>query len=320
MLHFFMSGMVAAGIKKALNIPFVITFHALGHVRKIHQGENDKFPPERLSIETDIVSQADAIIAECPQDRDDLIRYYKAQPGRISIIPCGYSEKEFYPVGKKAARLRLNIDENEHVLLQLGRMVPRKGVDNVIKALGELKAMGKRARLLIVGGELNESEQLKCPEMQRLKSLANTAGVIDMVHFTGRKTREQLKYYYSAADIFITTPWYEPFGITPLEAMACGTPVIGSNVGGIKYSVLDGVTGALIPPNDPSALAFKIWDLISNKADLQKMGINAIKRVKSYFTWLSVAEKISELYNGVLSVNKLKNTKPLTASTASRAA
>ena len=318
--NFFMSGMVAAELKKALRIPFVITFHALGHVRKIHQGDNDKFPAERLLIETEIVKQADAIIAECPQDKDDLIKYYGAHANRITIIPCGYSEEEFYPVGKKSARLRLNIPEKEHVLLQLGRMVPRKGVDNVIRALGELKAMGKKARLLIVGGETQSHEFSRCPEMKRLMNLANEAGVTDLVHFAGRKTRNELKYYYSAADVFITTPWYEPFGITPLEAMACGTPVIGSNVGGIKYSVLDGITGALVPPDDPFALASKIKELISNNAGLQKMGLNAIQRVKSYFTWLSVAEKVTELYKAVLKAEKLKTTKPIAAGTASKAA
>ena len=318
--NFFMSGLVALELKKALNIPFVITFHALGHVRKIHQGDNDKFPAERLAIETDIVKEADAIIAECPQDKDDLINYYGAKANRISIIPCGYSEEEFYPVGKRNARIKLNIPEKEYVLLQLGRMVPRKGVDNVIRALGELKAMGKKARLLIVGGEVNQTEVVRCPEMQRLISLAKQAGVTDMVQFAGRKTRGELKYYYSAADIFITTPWYEPFGITPLEAMACGTPVIGSNVGGIKYSVVDGVTGALVPPDDPFSLASKIKELISDQARLKVMGINAVQRVKTYFTWLSVAEKVTELYKMVLKINKLKDTKPLTTGASSQAA
>ncbi|SDE96313.1 Glycosyltransferase involved in cell wall bisynthesis [Mucilaginibacter pineti] len=306
--NFFMSGLVAAGIKEALNIPFVITFHALGHVRKIHQGDNDRFPAERLQIEADIVQQADAIIAECPQDKDDLINHYNAPISRITIIPCGFSEEEFHPVEKPLARKKLNIPQKAKVLLQLGRMVPRKGVDNVVKALAELKKMGKQVLLVIVGGEQQHTDIITCPERKRLMDIAQKAGVLDMIHFAGRKDREQLKYYYSAADLFVTTPWYEPFGITPLESMACGTPVIGSNVGGIKYSVLDGKTGALVPPHDPKALANAIVKLLSNKQALEKMSINALNRVKRYFTWANVAVKVDALYKKVLRNTTLQRT------------
>jgi D-inositol-3-phosphate glycosyltransferase len=297
--NFFMSGLVAMQVKQELNIPFVITFHALGHVRRIHQGNNDRFPIERLKIEEEIVKQADHIIAECPQDREDLISYYKAPEEKITIIPCGFSEQEFHPVSKKHARELLNIPQNEHVILQLGRMVPRKGVDNVVKALGKLKGMGKKAKLIIVGGE-SENALKSCPEVSRLQNIAHENGIVDEVHFAGRKSRDQLKYYYAAADVFVSTPWYEPFGITPLEAMACGTPVIGSNVGGIKYSVVDGETGALVPPDDPHTLASKIEELISDSNKLKEMSVNAIRRVNQYFTWAHVAEMVNNLYHKVL--------------------
>jgi D-inositol-3-phosphate glycosyltransferase len=110
------------------------------------------------------------------------------------------------------------------------------------------------------------------------------------------KDRHLLKFYYSAADLFITTPWYEPFGITPLEAMACGTPVIGANVGGIKYSVLDGETGLLVNPHDPEMLADKISKVIDNDTLLNRMGENAIYRVNTHFTWAKVATKVINLY------------------------
>jgi glycosyltransferase involved in cell wall biosynthesis len=274
----------------------------LGHVRKIHQGDNDKFPAERLQIEAEVAQLADAIIAECPQDRDDLIAYYNAPVSRITIIPCGFSQEEFYPVEKSAARNRIGVPQNIKVLLQLGRLVPRKGVDNVVRALAELKALGRQALLVIVGGEQQKAGSITCPEMSRLMAIAEGAGVTDMICFAGRKTREELKYYYSAADIFITTPWYEPFGITPLEAMACGTPVIGSNVGGIKYSVVDGKTGVLVPPDDPRSLALTINKLLRSETILKRMSENSLIRVKRYFTWMSVASKVNELYRSVLKV------------------
>lgn len=298
--NFFMSAKVAAELKEALDIPFVVTFHALGHVRRVHQKEQDKFPAERLLIEEDTISKADKIIAECPQDREDLIEYYNASAGKITVIPCGFSPEEFHPMDKQEARALLNLNDNEHILLQLGRMVPRKGVDNVIKCLEFLKEAEKPLRLVIVGGETDIPDPATCPEIARLQNIAVEKGVSASVTFLGRKNRDSLKYYYAAADIFITTPWYEPFGITPLEAMACGTPVIGSNVGGIKYSIIDGETGFLVPPNNPEALAGKVSQLISDQALLSKMSRESLKRVNSMFTWQNVAKMTGNLYERVL--------------------
>ena len=304
--NFFMSALVAANIKKALGIPYVVTYHALGHVRRIHQGNGDKFPKQRLQIEASTAKYADAVIAECPQDMDDLMNHYNVQENKITIIPCGFSHEEFHPIEKKEARGHLKLPENECLLLQLGRMVPRKGVDNVIKSLGELKALGKKARLIIVGGEHEDPELMNCPELKRLKHIAIEKGIADSIIFAGRKNRGELKYYYAAADIFITTPWYEPFGITPLEAMACGTPVIGANVGGIKYSVADGETGALVDPHNPHDLAVKIAELMADTKRLKQMGLNAIARVNQHFTWAKVAAKAHQLYQNILTDKAVK--------------
>ncbi|MGI8951300.1 MAG: glycosyltransferase family 4 protein [Chitinophagaceae bacterium] len=298
--NFFMSALVASNIKKILHIPYVVTFHALGLVRQLHQKDADKFPKERLNIEKNIVSDADCIIAECPQDEDDLINHYSADENKITVIPCGFNSKEFYPIKKSVARKTLNLDQDEKIILQLGRMVPRKGVDNVIRALGKLKNTNQKIRLLIVGGETDSPDPLLCPEIARLQKIAQEENVLSSITFTGRKKRNVLKYYYAAADIFITTPWYEPFGITPLEAMACGTPVIGSNVGGIKYSVTDGKTGYLIPPHDPSALAQKINVLIADEKLLAFMQLNALKRVNKFFTWAKVADLLNVLYEDII--------------------
>jgi len=298
--NFFMSAQVAAELKQALHLPFVVTFHALGHIRRLHQGEQDKFPPERIAIEEAVIQQADCIIAECPQDKDDLLQHYKAPAGKIAVIPGGVNPDEMYPVDKQIARMRLKLPPDETVLLQLGRMVPRKGVDNVIQALSRLEYTGSKVRLLIVGGEEEVCGQGFNPEMARLKQLAKDLGVATSVTFTGQRPRDELKYYYAAADLFITTPWYEPFGITPLEAMACGTPVIGANVGGIKYSVQDGKTGLLVPPQQPEVLAQKMGMLLHNKPLLQEMSANAIKRVHTFFTWQRVAHLVHNVYEKVI--------------------
>jgi D-inositol-3-phosphate glycosyltransferase len=298
--NFWMSAMVAADIKAALQIPFVVTFHALGYIRKIYQGDNDKFPPERIEIEKDIIKQADHIIGECPQDKEDLVLYYQAPSDKITIIPCGFDPHEFYPLDKLLARKILNLNTSEFIVLQLGRIVPRKGIDNAIRAMARVKKTSTAAKLIIVGGETDDENSENDPEIARLRQIAAEENVLDMTIFAGRKQRDILKYYYAAADVFITTPWYEPFGITPLEAMACGTPVLGSNVGGIKYSVEDGKCGFLVPPNDPDALAIKIYELLHDAGLRATMRENAVRRVNAMFTWAKVADMISSLYDRVL--------------------
>jgi D-inositol-3-phosphate glycosyltransferase len=299
--NFFMSGLVASNIKKQTGIPYIITFHALGLVRLAHQKEMDKFPVERFDIEKMIVKDADAIIAECPQDRLDLINYYNAERSKITIVPCGFNPREFYQIDQKIARTKLGLDHDEIILLQLGRMVPRKGVETVIRSVSKINTSIKNIRLLVVGGESDEPDEVITPEIGRLKKIAAEENVTAQVTFTGRRNRHVLRYFYAAADVFITTPWYEPFGITPLEAMACGTPVIGSNVGGIKYSVKDSETGFLVPPKDPFALAEKIENLVMNRELLNTMKRNAVKRVNKYFTWASVADSVNCLYEQLMS-------------------
>ncbi len=305
--NFFMSGLVASNIKKKTGIPYVITFHALGLVRLAHQKEMDKFPAKRFDIENMIVKDADSIIAECPQDKEDLINYYNADESKITIAPCGFNPNEFHLIDKKIARTKLGLHHNEIILLQLGRMVPRKGVETVIRSISKINHTIKNIRLVIVGGESDEPDETITPEIGRLKRIAEEENVTAHITFTGRRKRDVLKYFYAAADVFITTPWYEPFGITPLEAMACGTPVIGSNVGGIKYSVEDGKTGFLVPAKDPHALAKKIEHLVLNDALLETMKRNAVKRVHKYFTWATVANTVHNLYEKMI----VKQTKPV---------
>lgn len=298
--NFFMSALVADNLKQILNIPYVVTFHALGYVRRIHQREMDKFPLERLSVEERVMRNADRLIAECPQDKEDMISYYAASPDKITVIPCGFNPHEFYPVDKLLARMILNLETKEKIILQLGRMVPRKGVDNVIRALGRLGNKDQAVRLIIVGGATDHPDPFLEPEIARLQQIARAEKVSTHVTFAGRKSRDMLKYYYSASDIFITTPLYEPFGITPLEAMACGVPVIGSNVGGIKYSVMDGKTGFLVPPNEPEPLAEKINVLLTDTKKVTEMKKKALRRVNTLFTWNRVALSVYRVYEEIM--------------------
>jgi len=314
--NFFMSGMIAQHLKQALGTPYVITFHALGKVRRLAQGAADAFPPARVRIEDMLMQQADHIIAECSQDRQDMERLYGASPDRIAVAPCGFDPDELWPMDKVAARSLLGLERSRFTVLQLGRIVPRKGVDTVIEAIALLRGEhGIDAQLLVVGGDLgggmggnlggNLAENphgsgRDGPELARLSALAGQLGIAGHVHFLGQQARGELRHYYGAADVFVTTPWYEPFGITPVEAMACARPVIGSEVGGIKSTVVDGSTGFLVPSRDPQAVADRLATLQRNPGLARAMGEAGLHRAGLHYTWRIVARQVATVYAAVL--------------------
>jgi glycosyltransferase involved in cell wall biosynthesis len=298
--NFFMSGMVARHLKQALGLPFVITFHALGRVRRLAQGAADAFPPARMRIESGLMRHADRIIAECQQDRHDMERLYGASGARIAIAPCGFDPDELWPMPRAEARAALALAPGRFTVLQLGRMVPRKGVDTVIEAVALLRAAhGIDAELLVVGGDAQPGGR-DGAELARLRALAHTLGIADHVHFAGQQPRAALRLWYGAADAFATTPWYEPFGITPVEAMACARPVVGAAVGGIKSTVVDGTTGFLVPARDPQALAAHLVRLQRDPVLARAMGEAGLRRAYRHYTWRTVAQQVAGIYAAVL--------------------
>jgi hypothetical protein len=309
--NFFMSGMVAQQIKQVLGIPFVMTFHALGRVRRLSQRQADGFPDVRFAIEERLMREADHIIAECDQDCADMKQLYGADPARITIVPCGFDSEEFWPVAGNA-REYLDLRPDEFTVLQLGRIVPRKGIDNVIRAIAILQEEHRiPTRLLVVGGNTPYPDPDATPELGRLIALAQSVGVGDAVTFTGQRPRSTLRYYYSAANVFVTTPWYEPFGIAPVEAMACGTPVVGTAVGGIKTTVLDGQTGFLVPPNDAAALAERLAWLYHHPQAAQRLGWTGMHRAHHHFTWRKVATQIIDVYETAIELSAICRQLPL---------
>ncbi|ARP76490.1 glycosyltransferase [Bordetella genomosp. 6] len=297
--NFFMSAMASLPAAHRYGVPVAVTFHALGRVRRRHQQEADLFPDERFEIEDDVVRQADRIIAECPQDRDDLMELYGADPRRIEVVPCGFDAAEMQCVDQDVARAELDWGGGSAFrILQLGRIVPRKGIDNVIRALARLRSRhGVDARLCVVGGNDPVPRDEGTPELARLRRIVAQERLEPYVQFTGRRDREQLCRYYCACDVFVTTPWYEPFGITPVEAMACGRPVVGSNTGGIRTTVLDGKTGYLVPARDADALASRLAQLARDRQLCRDMGLAGQRRARRLFTWEKVAAQLLRVYD-----------------------
>lgn len=315
--NFFMSGIVAQHLRQALGIPFVITFHALGQVRRLAQGALDAFPPARVRIETALMRQAGRVIAECAQDRQDMEHLYGADPARIAVAPCGFDPAELWPVERDAARSLLGLDPARFTMLQLGRMVPRKGVDTVIEATALLRNRHAiDAQLLVVGGDAGQAGAAgggrDGPELARLHALARQLDIEGHVHFVGQKPRAELRHWYGAADAFVTTPWYEPFGITPVEAMACARPVVGAEVGGIKSTVVDGGTGFLVPSRDPEAVAERLATLRRNPARARAMGQAGLRRASQHYTWRIVARQVAAVYASVLAETRTQAAIDLT--------
>ncbi len=299
--NFWMSGWVATELRRTLGIPAVQTFHALGRAKRREQGFADTSPLCRIAVESHVVGQVDRVIASCPTERAELIDDYGAAPGQVAIIPLGVDTGRFRPVPRQEARRVVGLDPDGLVVVYVGRLLPRKDVRNVVRAVAGLAWRGdaRPPRLLVVGGATAEPDPVRTPEIGALRRLAEDLGIAELVRCTGSRQPDELRHYYSAGDVVVTTPWYEPFGLTPLEAMACGRPVVGSAVGGLTYTIRDGVTGYLVPPRDPEALADRLGELLAQPELRARLGRAARARVEREFTWSTVAERTVALYRAL---------------------
>jgi D-inositol-3-phosphate glycosyltransferase len=282
--HFWMSGRAALAAAAPLGIPVVQTFHALGVVKKRHQGAKDTSPPSRLLEEETLIGAVDHIVATCTDEVFELVRL-GADRKRISVVPCGVDTDAFTPDGEVEPR------SGAPRVVVLTRLVERKGVGDVITALAALPGV----ELVVAGG--GESATIsEDPEGRRLVALARELGVSGRVDLRGRIDREEVAPLLRSADVVVCAPWYEPFGIVPLEAMACGAPVVVTAVGGLVDSVVDGVTGVHVPPRNPPALARALERLLAD-ADLRaRLGRAGVERVRSRYTWERVASSTLVVY------------------------
>lgn len=282
--HFWMSGRAALAARSG-GLPVVQTFHALGVVKRRHQGAKDTSPPERLREEQEIIRNVDRILATCSDEVFELVRL-GADPRRISVVPCGVDPGLFHPDGPAEER-----PAGAHRLVVVSRLVERKGVGNVISALPEVP----ETELIVIGGP-DVADLARDPEARRFMALARSLGVQDRVQLRGRVDRRALPALLRSADVVACVPWYEPFGIVPLEAMACGVPVVASAVGGLVDSVVDGVTGMHVPPRRPDRLASALRSLLSDPERRHSLGAAGVHRVRSRYGWSRVADATLEVY------------------------
>jgi len=287
--HFWMSGHAALRAAHELGIPVAQTFHALGVVKRRYQGDRDTSPPGRLTIEEDIVRDADQIIATCTDEAFELIRL-GADREKLTVVPCGVDLRRFTPTGPAEPRR-----EGMRRVLCVGRLVERKGMGTAISALALLP---QDVELVIAGGP--EAGRLDDDaEARRLRALAADHGVLDRLDLRGRVDREALPALMRSADLVVCAPWYEPFGIVPLEAMACGVPVVASAVGGIIDTVVDGVTGVHVPPRDPERLAAVAGALLDDPARRRALGRAGVRRARQLYDWNRIASATHDVYRAL---------------------
>ena len=304
--HYWMSGVAAQELKSRWKVPMIHMFHTLGVMKQRVARSLDEVEDDyRLKREKDLLKLADRIVVATPAERVQLQWLYQADIKNVIVIPPGVDLSRFYPIPKDEAQEFIGMPPCERMLLFVGRIEPLKGIDTLLEAITLMRHEGMFAEipfcLSIIGGDPDAIQENMSVEMTRLQELRRQFDLDGMVTFLGKRSQDTLPYYYSAAEAVLVPSQYESFGMVALEAMACGTPVVASQVGGLAFLVQDGVTGYTVPTSDPQALADRLIRIIEHPAMRQEMGKQAVEFAQQY-GWKVIAGKIINLYKEVLNL------------------
>lgn len=302
--HYWMSGIAAEKLKAEWNTPIIHMFHTLVLMKnRVARSPEEVEGEYRLEGERRILQIADRIIAATPAEQSQLEFLYGANSKKLRVIPPGVDLSRFYPIPRDEAREFIGVPVKNRMILFVGRIEPLKGLETLIRAVAWMQQASELLccphSLVIVGGDPEESELSVNAEMARLQNLVKSLGVRDFVLFLGKRDQESLPYYYSAADVVVVPSHYESFGMVALEAMACSTPVVASQVGGLAFLVQDGTTGFVIPDGEPEILGDRLKELILNPDLRDRLGQQAHLLAQSY-SWERIASEIQSVYLEVL--------------------
>ncbi|MGH7384258.1 MAG: glycosyltransferase, partial [Candidatus Rokuibacteriota bacterium] len=287
--HYWLSGVAGLRLRARWGTPLVQMFHTLGRLKnEVAQTPAEMEPALRIDEEARIVAEADRIVAANVVERAHLVWYYRARSERVAVIPCGVDTDLFQPMDPAKAKDLLELPPDP-MLLYVGRLQPIKGLDTLLEAMA---AVPETAYLLIVGGEQDEPDG---GHGVALRARVAELGLDKRVRFLRAQPQRRLRLFYAAADATVMPSYYESFGMVALEAMACGSPVVGSRVGGLTTTIQDGVTGRLVPEGDPAALAAAITPLLGS-AEGRRLGQQA-SRWAAEHRWPCVAEAVCRLYS-----------------------
>ncbi|HUV73617.1 MAG TPA: glycosyltransferase [Anaerolineae bacterium] len=298
--HYWLSGLVAQRLRREWNTPAMHMFHTLGKLKnRVAKSAAELEAPLRVQSEREVINSVDRLIAANPLEKAQMIWLYGADPAKIEVVPCGVDLELFYPRARVESRAYLEMPVDHKLVLFVGRIEPLKGIDVLIEAMALVLEEHKHLRddicLCVVGGEPDADPANMNREMARLQEMREKLGIADVVTFLGKREQEALPFHYSAAEVCVVPSHYESFGMVALEAMACGTPVIASRVGGLTFTVREGSTGFLVPNDDPKALAEKLAQLLTDEGLRQEMGQRAATAATSY-GWPIVARQVIAAY------------------------
>lgn len=301
--HYWLSGLAAIELKEMWHTPIIHMFHTLALLKnQIAKSPEEIESSIRIDGEKEVINCSDSIVAATPNEKGHLEGLYSTDDEKIAVIPPGVDITRFYPIPPDEAKEFVGIPNDERMLLFVGRIEPLKGIDILIKAIAQLYKSDVLSEcphyLYIIGGNPDGENGEMNKEMERLQKLCHDLGVDDLVLFLGKRDQDTLQYYYSAAEIVIMPSHYESFGMVALEAMACGTPVIATQVGGLQHLVQNGKTGFTIPNDNVEILGERLQQLIC-KSDLrEEMSQNSITYARSY-AWTVITPKIIKLYQSI---------------------
>ena len=296
--NYWLSTWVGLQLQKTSNIQLFHTYHSLGAVKYQSVPSIPLVASTRMAVERQILENANCIVATSPQEREYL-RQLVSREGRVEVIPCGTDIDNFRILPKEEARAKLGLAQSDRIVLYVGRFDPRKGIETMVRACAQTQARTQgNLRLVIAGG--SDSERADGRERQRIENIVREVGLAEQTMFAGRIGHDLLPLYYTAADVCVIPSHYEPFGLVAIEAMACGTPVVASNVGGLKFTVVPEETGLLVPPEDNAAFAAAIDRILADDLWAKKLRKQASVRVRQNFSWTGVAIQLSELYRRLL--------------------
>jgi D-inositol-3-phosphate glycosyltransferase len=283
--HYWLSGLVGKHLQQKWRIPLVMMYHTLGAVKNaVGVGENE--PGLRIDSERDSIRECRRILVPTEREKKNIIRYYGAWPNKIGIVPCGVNLEQFRPVDRVTAREKLGVSDKK-ILLFIGRIDPLKGIDQLIRTLTYLQSF-KGLELIIIGGD-----EYSLTELEKLKKLSVELEIQDSVLFLGMVRHDQLPYYYSAADVCIVPSYYESFGLVALEALACGTPVVATDVGEVRTIIRQGETGYVVPDNAPEKLATGIAHFLL-KPNREDKSIQVNRASVSKYSWAHIADLVNK--------------------------
>jgi D-inositol-3-phosphate glycosyltransferase len=297
--HYWLSGWAARDLRAAWGAPIVQMFHTLGHFKNLIAAPSERESDRRIEVEREIMQFADRLIAATPIEKSEMMTAYGAEETRIAVVPPGVDRRLFHPIPRPEAQAHFGMPPNHHMVLFVGRIQPLKGIDILIRAMKRVTEQMPNWRqdlcMCIIGSDGSDGANTNQTEMKRLEQLRNELGIGDLVMFMGAKDQDQLVWHYSAADVVVMPSHYESFGMVALEAMACGTPVIGADVGGLSFSIQNGYNGFLVPGRDPDALADKILLLIKHPFLRDQLGEQARQTTERY-DWPNIANEILDVY------------------------